>query len=43
MILVDDLFRVDPMLMTKLYYKLNEFNGNIILLGRKFQIKHISD
>ena len=42
-IIVDELFRLDPNLLSKLYFKLKEFNGKLILIGHVSQIKNISD
>ena len=42
-IIIDELFRMDPWLLSKLYFKLIEFNGKIILIGHSSQIKYISN
>jgi len=41
-IVIDELFRIDPWLMSKLYFELKKVSCKIILIGHSSQIKYIS-
>ena len=42
-IILDELFRTDPWLLSKLYFELLKFKGKLILIGHGTQIKYISN
>ena len=41
-VIIDEIFSIDPWLMTKIYFILRNYNGKIILLGSNYQNKYIS-
>ena len=42
-IIIDEFFRIDPILQSKLYFKLKQFNGKIILIGDESQFGYICE